>query len=59
MTYSEAMTELEQIIQRFERGQIPLEEALTLRQRAQDLLAFTAKQLEALQMPAGDTEHVI
>ena len=46
-TFEEAQTELEQIVERLERGQAPLEEALTLWERGEELYAFCRARLDA------------
>jgi exodeoxyribonuclease VII small subunit len=47
MTYEEAEKELLQIVERLERGDAGLDEALTLWQRGEELYRFCAEQLDA------------
>jgi exodeoxyribonuclease VII small subunit len=47
MTYEEAEKELLQIVERLERGDAGLDEALELWQRGEELYRFCAGQLEA------------
>ena len=46
-TFEEAQTELEQIVERLERGQAPLDEALKLWERGEELYAFCRAKLDA------------
>lgn len=46
-TFEEAQTELEQIVERLERGQAPLDEALKLWERGEQLYAFCKTKLDA------------
>jgi exodeoxyribonuclease VII small subunit len=46
MTYEEAEKELLQIVERLERGDAGLDEALTLWQRGEELYRFCAEQLD-------------
>ena len=46
MTFEEAQRELEEIVQRLERGDAPLDEALKLWERGEELYRFCAAQLE-------------
>jgi exodeoxyribonuclease VII small subunit len=46
-TFEEAQAELEQIVERLERGQAPLEEALKLWERGEELYAFCRARLDA------------
>ena len=46
-TFEEAQTELEQIGERLERGQAPLDEALKLWERGEELYAFCRAKLDA------------
>jgi exodeoxyribonuclease VII small subunit len=46
-TFEQAQTELEQIVERLERGQAPLDEALQLWERGEELYAFCRKKLDA------------
>jgi exodeoxyribonuclease VII small subunit len=47
MTYEEAEKELGQIVERLERGDAGLDEALRLWERGEELYRFCAAQLEA------------
>ena len=47
MTFEEAQKELEAIVERLERGDAGLDEALTLLQRGEELYRFCAEQLDA------------
>ena len=46
-TFEQAQTELEQIVERLERGQAPLDEALKLWERGEELYAFCKSKLDA------------
>ncbi len=46
-TFEQAQTELEQIVDRLERGQAPLDEALKLWERGEELYAFCRAKLDA------------
>jgi exodeoxyribonuclease VII small subunit len=46
-TFEQAQAELEQIVDRLERGQAPLEEALKLWERGEELYAFCRAKLDA------------
>ena len=48
-TFEEAQAELEQIVDRLERGQVPLDEALELWERGERLYAFCREKLDAAQ----------
>ncbi len=56
LTFEDAMTELETLTQKLEKGQVPLAEALTLYERAQQLLAHTEQLLAPLTTPAPVSE---
>jgi exodeoxyribonuclease VII small subunit len=47
MTYEEAEKELQKIVEKLERGDTGLDEALALWQRGEELYRFCAGQLEA------------
>ena len=47
MTFEEAQRELEEIVQRLERGQAPLDEALGLWERGEELYRFCRERLDA------------
>jgi exodeoxyribonuclease VII small subunit len=46
-TFEQAQAELEQIVDRLERGQAPLDEALKLWERGEELYAFCRARLDA------------
>ncbi|MGH3009220.1 MAG: exodeoxyribonuclease VII small subunit [Gaiellaceae bacterium] len=46
-TFEQAQTELEQIVERLERGQVPLDEALALWERGEQLYAVCRAKLDA------------
>jgi exodeoxyribonuclease VII small subunit len=46
-TFEQAQAELEQIVERLERGQAPLDEALRLWERGEELYAFCRGKLDA------------
>ncbi|MFN2627221.1 MAG: exodeoxyribonuclease VII small subunit [Gaiellaceae bacterium] len=46
-TFEAAQKELEQIVERLERGEAPLDEALALWQRGEELYAFCREKLDA------------
>jgi exodeoxyribonuclease VII small subunit len=46
-TFEQAQAELEQIVERLERGQAPLDEALSLWERGEELYAFCRARLDA------------
>jgi exodeoxyribonuclease VII small subunit len=48
-TFEQAQAELEQIVERLERGQAPLDEALALWERGETLYAFCREKLDAAQ----------
>ena len=48
-TFEEAAKELEQIVERLEHGQAPLDEALTLWERGEKLYAICREKLDAAQ----------
>ncbi len=48
-TFEQAQAELEQIVDRLERGQAPLDEALRLWERGEELYAFCRAKLDAAQ----------
>jgi exodeoxyribonuclease VII small subunit len=47
MTFEEAQKELEQIVQRLEHGQAPLDEAVALWERGEELYLFCRKRLDS------------
>jgi len=48
-TFERAQAELEQIVERLERGQVPLDEAIALWERGEQLHAFCRAKLDAAQ----------
>ena len=48
-TFEEAQRELEQIVERLERGEAGLDEAITLWERGEELYKLCATQLDAAQ----------
>lgn len=46
-SFEQAQAELEQIVERLERGQTPLDEALKLWERGEELYAFCRTKLDA------------
>jgi exodeoxyribonuclease VII small subunit len=48
-TFEQAQAELEQIVERLERGQVPLDEAIALWERGEKLHAFCRAKLDAAQ----------
>ena len=48
-TFEQAQAELEQIVERLERGQVPLDEAIALWERGEQLHAFCRAKLDAAQ----------
>ena len=48
-TFEQAQAELEQIVERLERGQAPLDEALALWERGEELYALCRAKLDAAQ----------
>jgi exodeoxyribonuclease VII small subunit len=48
-TFEQAQAELEQIVERLERGQVPLDEAIALWERGEQLQAFCRAKLDAAQ----------
>ena len=49
MTFEDAQRELEDIVQRLESGNVPLDEALKLWERGEELYRFCKAQLDAAQ----------
>jgi exodeoxyribonuclease VII small subunit len=47
VTFEEAQRELEEIVQRLERGDAPLDEALKLWQRGEELYRFCKERLDS------------
>ena len=48
-TFEQAQAELEQIVERLERGQVPLDEAIALWERGEQLHAFCRAKLDTAQ----------
>jgi exodeoxyribonuclease VII small subunit len=48
-SFEQAQTELEQIVERLEHGQAPLDEALALWERGEELYAFCRAKLDSAQ----------
>ena len=48
-TFEEAQRELESIVQRLEAGQVPLDDAIALWERGEQLYAFCKQRLDAAQ----------
>ena len=55
-TFEQAQTELEHIVERLERGQAPLDEALQLWERGEALYAFCRAKLDAAE---GRVEELV
>jgi len=55
-TFEQAQTELEQIVQRLEQGQVPLDEALALWERGEQLYAVCRAKLDAAE---GKVEELV
>jgi exodeoxyribonuclease VII small subunit len=59
MTYEQAFAELETVVEQLENGQLPLEQALTLYERGQQLAQFCGSLLDQAELkirqlnPAG------
>lgn len=49
MSFEQALTALEQIVQQLERGDVPLDESITLYERGEQLRAACQKRLDAAQ----------
>jgi exodeoxyribonuclease VII small subunit len=49
LTFEEAQKELEQIVQRLEHGQAPLDEAVALWERGEELYRFCRERLDSAQ----------
>ena len=49
LSFEQAQRELEQIVEQLERGQAPLDEALKLWERGEELYRFCAGRLDAAQ----------
>ena len=55
MTFEEAQRELEEIVQRLERGDAPLDEALKLWERGEELYRFCKERLDTAE---GEIEEL-
>ena len=55
VTFEDAQRELEQIVDRLERGEVALDEAIALWQRGEELYRFCAGKLDAAQ---GEVEEL-
>jgi exodeoxyribonuclease VII small subunit len=53
-TFEQAQAELERIVERLERGQAPLDEALALWERGEALYAFCRQKLDSAQGRVDD-----
>jgi exodeoxyribonuclease VII small subunit len=49
MSFEQALSALEQIVQQLERGDVPLDESITLYERGEQLRAACQKRLDAAQ----------
>ena len=49
LTFEQAQAELERIVEQLERGQVPLDEAIALWERGEQLHAFCRAKLDAAQ----------
>jgi exodeoxyribonuclease VII small subunit len=56
VTFEEAQRELEEIVQRLERGEAPLDEALKLWERGEELYRFCTERLDAAE---GTIEELV
>jgi exodeoxyribonuclease VII small subunit len=57
VTFEEAQRELEQIVQRLERGDAPLDEALKLWERGEELYRFCRERLDAAEGKIEELAH--
>jgi exodeoxyribonuclease VII small subunit len=57
MTFEEAQRELEQIVQRLESGDAPLDEALKLWERGEELYGFCRERLDAAEGKIEELAH--
>ena len=53
MSFEEALTALEAIVQQLERGDVPLDQSITLYERGETLRAACQKRLDAAQARRG------
>ena len=56
LTFEQAFAELEESVRTLERGDLPLEEALTLYERGQELAAYCAKLLDEAELKVQQIE---
>ena len=56
-TFESAQRELEQIVQRLERGEAPLDEALKLWERGEELYRFCKERLDAAEGKIEELAH--
>ena len=56
LTFEQAFAELEESVRTLERGDLPLEESLTLYERGQELSAYCAKLLEEAELKVQQVE---
>ena len=57
MTFEEAQRELEEIVKRLERGEAPLDEALKLWERGEELYRFCRERLDAAEGKIEELAH--
>jgi len=57
VTFEEAQRELEEIVQRLERGDAPLDEALKLWERGEELYRFCRERLDAAEGKIEELAH--
>jgi exodeoxyribonuclease VII small subunit len=57
MTFEEAQRELEQIVQRLESGDAPLDEALKLWERGEELYRFCRERLDTAEGKIEELAH--
>jgi exodeoxyribonuclease VII small subunit len=57
VTFEEAQRELEQIVQRLESGDAPLDEALKLWERGEELYRFCRERLDAAEGKIEELAH--
>ncbi len=56
LTFEQAFAELEESVRALERGDLPLEEALALYERGQELSAYCAKLLDEAELKVQQVE---
>lgn len=56
LTFEQAFAELEESVRTLERGELPLEESLTLYERGQELSAYCAKLLDEAELKIQQVE---